>query len=806
MDFLKYIKKLGKVIFFLCAILSLVACSSPEEIEQQHLQKGKEFFEKGEFDKALLEFKNANKSGKKIDAIYYLALLDEKHNNYQPMYLRLREALVLDPSYIPARLKLGSLYILAGQFDNALEQAQAILLTNHDNVDAQILKASVYLRQDKFSDVEPIINFVLTNNPDNIEALSLKANYYYRRNEIEKALAVVDTVLAKDSANIPIRLFRIRVNAGLKNTNAMEADYKELIRLEPSAENFKLNLASMYSTLNRLQDAEALLQEMVNKSPDKVEPKIILLEFFNAKARERVTPAYEAWLAENKLTNSQLLELSKWMMSKNFPDAALNGLQQVVNVEKNNNTGLTAQTLIAEIAFNKKQYDAVETAINSILQQNIDFTEASMLKARLLISQNKIDGALEVLKRLVLVKTKSSDILALLGQTYLLKNDPEQANANFKQALELDPANLMAFFPIYNQYLQSQQEDLAKQILDKGLKAKPYLEQLLTIKAESAIADKNWDEAQEAIQQLSMFARDKSVPVYLSAKILQGKGQYTDAIALYQKLLEDFPEHFDALINLVKSFEAINAKDQAITFMEAQIAKHPDSQNVSAVLSDLYIANGSFDKAKKFLTEQLARMPHATALYFALVRVENGLKKNPDIEKQIYLKGLASNPNDLPLMLALAEAYEKVGDLASVRSSYEHILQVYPNSKLVINNLAGILLESGKADDVKIGAELAEKLKDSDVPSFQDTYAWALIKSGNVANGIRILDGLISKDANQIDLRYHRGMANYLGGSKAQAAADLKSALSLAEKQGQAFSRKSEAQKVLQELEPNWKK
>jgi tetratricopeptide (TPR) repeat protein len=246
-----------------------------------------------------------------------MALLDEKNNNFKSMRQNLIRALELDPGLIGAKIKLGKLNIIFGDTEKALEQADSVLASDSNNIDAKLIKATAYIKQSKKDQAEEIVDLVLNDNPDNVEALSIKAAFFVEKKEIDKAMGLVNKGLQNDSKNLPLRLLKIKLDAGLNNTDSVIKGYKELIQLYPDTSNFKLSLATIYSMTNKLDAAESLLREMVEKSSDKVEPEIVLIEFLNARAKDRVISEYESMLNRNQQRPKVLLELSKWMAGVN---------------------------------------------------------------------------------------------------------------------------------------------------------------------------------------------------------------------------------------------------------------------------------------------------------------------------------------------------------------------------------------------------------------------------------------------------------------------------------------------------------
>lgn len=790
--------------FLIASVLGLAACDTPEEMAEDHLQKGKELFEKGEYNKAILELKTSSQSGdQRSETYYYMALLDEKNKNFKSMRDNLLKTIELDPNNLDARRKLGQVFLLFGDTEKALEQIDYLLAIDSNNEQARLLKASAYIRSGKKDEAVQIVDSILEASPENVEALSLKAAYFYENNQFDQALSLADIVLEKDAKNLPLRMFRIKINAKNNKAEAVIDDYKALIQLYPDAESFKLTLASIYAMSDKLQLAEALLREMMDKRPDRLEPKVVLLEFLNAKAKDRVIDEFNSMLTVSNSSPSVMLGLCKWMLRAGYLDAASAGLQQIVELQENSEVGLSAQTILAEIALNKKEYNKAEELITHILQADSDIIEASLLKAQLLLMQNNVDQAIDFLNKLVWSKKDSDNAFMLLGKAYMLKKDLKQADGNFKQALEINPANIQAFMPVYSTYLKANQKEMARQFLDKALKAKPNEVLLLTNKAELDILEKKWDDAQESVQRLALFSKDKDIPLYLQANVLQGKSQYDDAIKVYQKILVDHPDHLNSMVNLARSYAALNQQDKAIKFLEEHQAKHKGSLVVSGVLSELYMANKDYSNARQLILNQIQQMPdNSVPLYLALAKVEAVSQKgNVEAVKSVYLKGLQANPADPQILMALAGLYTQTGDNVAARKIYEQIIEKHPDANLVINNLAAILIDSDVGEDVSKGLALAERFKDVDNVYFQDTYAWGLVKNGKNSEGLTILESLIVKEPKVPEFRYHLGVAHLNAGNKATAIMELKQAIALSERSQRSFSGIEEAVKMLKKLE-----
>ncbi len=802
--FYSLIKRFKTAVFSIIFIQIIIACHSPEESAKNHLKKGKELYEKGQFDEAILELKTSNQDLNEGETYYYMALVDEKQNNFKAMRQNLLRALELSPDLIDARIKLANLEVLFGNLDNAMEQAAKVLSVKPDNIDAKLTRAAVLIKQAKTGEAEQIIDALLTSFPDNLSVIALKVNLLFQKNEMDQAKVLITIGLLKEPKNIPIRLQRIQIFAAGKDTQGMIDDYQELIKFYPENESFKLSIIGLYAVSGKLQEAETLLREMVAKTPDNLQSRIIFLEFLNAKANDKLPGEFEQWL-NSKLDSKLLLEISKWMLANGYEDLAKTGLIKVVEAEKNNKLALSAKTQLAEIEFKKKHYPEAEEAINQILKVNSDFVEANLLKARLLMSQNKLDEAIDLLNKAVWSKSNADDVYALLGQVYEIKKDHKQAEKNFKLSLETNPANMAAFLPIYYSSFQENQKETAKQLLEKALNKNPHQDLLLALKAELEMDEKKWDAAEATIRQLAIFSKNKSTASYLQAKLLHNKGQFSEAITIYEKVLEDYPDDWNVLVNLVRAYQGIKSSDKAVAYLESLHQKHPNEGKIARLLGELYLANHESNKARQVLVDQIHRTPHDIPLYLELAKIEADIQKKSEASTQVYFRGLDNNPDDLTLMLALAKNYERSGDRRQARSTYESLLKKNPQNDAAINNLAVLLIESPMTEDINKALSLAEKLKNSDNPLLQDTYAWVLVKTGKTQEALKILEQLALKEPKIAEFRYHLGVAHFDSGNKATAIIELKQALLISAKQGQNFIWQSDAKKLLNELEPTAK-
>jgi cellulose synthase operon protein C len=113
-------------------------------------------------------------------------------------------------------------------------------------------------------------------------------------------------------------------------------------------------------------------------------------------------------------------------------------------------------------------------------------------------------------------------------------------------------------------------------------------------------------------------------------------------------------------------------------------------------------------------------------------------------------------------------------------AGYESVLKDKPNIPVAMNNLASLLLDY-RTDKQSLDRAyaLAERLKDSNVPQYQDTVGWAQYQRGDFSRAVTTLEGAQAKLPNVASIRYHLGMSYIATGQTDKASEQLKAALQL---------------------------
>ena len=240
-------------------------------------------------------------------------------------------------------------------------------------------------------------------------------------------------------------------------------------------------------------------------------------------------------------------------------------------------------------------------------------------------------------------------------------------------------------------------------------------------------------------------------------------------------------------------------------------------------LANFDFDNGGFDKAlataKSFAPgEQLASDLIAAGIYErahrrddAVATLTAAMKHNPQLPVALQLandlfdKGersqavetlrawIKGHPGDYDAQLVLAGFYDRLSDPASAQQAYEDAYKSAPTNWVIANNLAGLYAAKSDARARALG-EQAYYLEPS--PQTADTYGWALVRTGDAAEGLRLLRIAQTALPSNAEVLYHLAVALKDTGDTAEARKLLQKAVG----SNAAFDDENAAKQLLEQL------
>ncbi len=788
-----------KKLLLVFLVIFIGGCGKSEDKIENYLASGKSLYEQGNLDKAKIEFKNVVQlNSKHADAYYYLALIDEKNQNWQGMFANLTQVTRLDPKNNEAFLKLGRLTLLAGpdHVDETLGHVEAVLKNDPDNPDALALKGAVLIKKDKLDEAMALAEQILERQPDHIDAVSLKTVIFLSKNDLPAALTTVEKALQTKPSDLSLLLLRLQVHAQSKNIAAMEQDYLGLIKQFPDKLEYIYALVKHYADNNQEEKALTTLQALIASHPDNLQPKLVLIDFQMQKTPALAEQSLSTYLSQYPAEPDLHFRSAALYIKQNKIAEAKQALTKVVNLKPVAKEGLNAKVMLAKLALHENDPASASTYIQEVLATDSRNLEALLVKAKLDLQKGLYDDVIANLRTVLRDYSNSDEALVLMGKAYLKKNSPELAEEHFRKALAINPANFDALMPVASNMIKNKDITRADELLQKALAAKPGHPGALQALAQVRLMQKDWLGTQKVADIIASKPTGAGFSKFLSGKISEAQGLYKEAIDQYKEALTISSDLPDALRGIAASYEALKQPKAMFTYLDEFMAAHPDDSYPWLLKSQLLAKDKRADEALKVLAEAMIKWPKIPEFYEAMAAIHLD-KAEPEKAVAIINKGLEAMPDQARLSIMLASTYEQIGNHAKALETYDALIAKHPNIDIAVNNLVSLLLDHfSTKENIERAATLAKRFEKSDQPYYVDTYAWALINSGKNEAALPLLRDVIKKRPDVAVFRYHLGKAYANTNSTALAITELEEALKLGEKAG-SFTEKGAAKNLL---------
>ena len=128
--------------------------------------------------------------------------------------------------------------------------------------------------------------------------------------------------------------------------------------------------------------------------------------------------------------------------------------------------------------------EAVNLFTKAIDLQN-DFAEALLLRGQIYLRQAKLTEALADAEAVIASGKEVESGLLLRGSVKEVENQPEDAEADYRQVLELDPFNQQAYTYIGKLYLKKERYADAIGVMDDAIEMSPVFAQAYEVRAEA---------------------------------------------------------------------------------------------------------------------------------------------------------------------------------------------------------------------------------------------------------------------------------------------------------------------------------
>jgi tetratricopeptide (TPR) repeat protein len=747
----------------------LAGCSGSEERQAKYLQRAQEYYDKGDTDKARIETKNVlqinSTNNEAAEARYLLAQLAERERNYQQMFGELSAALETNPQLTKAEIKLIQLLAGVNQLDKAKEHVEKVLQREPNNAEAYSARAMILIREKKPDEALVQAQKALELEPGLVTASAALASIYMD-SDPEKAEQALAESMKLNPDDIGLRVIQIQVLSKHNKTEEVIAAFKALIAKKPDELGYTVELANFYIEHQRLDEAEALLRDAVKKKPDNDDAKLRLVEFLGKQRKPEVAIAQlEQYVAADPDSYKLSSALARIYAGGGQVDKALATYQRTVDKKSGRDgEGIDARNRIIEILLAQKKIPEAEKRLAEVLNLEPENTDALFARAQLALNNNDANSAIADLRSILKNSPDSIPALLLMGGAQERIGASNLALDNYKKVIQVNPDSVVALGNAARLQLAQNQIEDAQKLLEHARKLAPDNLDIARSLADVYSRKKMFKEALEICEQLQLNSKTAPAGFYLAGVVRLQSQEFPAAIDLFKKALDKEPRAIEPLQGLMTAYFVNKQSDQAETYLEKHVKEHPDQLHAQELLGALYRQVKKYPEAVQTLEGVLEKQPDRISTYRELAQVYTA-KGEPGQIGALLARGLQKNPDNVDLLVLQAQDFQTTGKIKEALENYDKLVKLQPNSPVLKNNLAALLIDKfNTPENLQRAETLTTGFAESNNPYLIDTLGWLQYHRKNYPQAISLLEGAQKKGGNFPELHYHLGMA-YLNNS-----------------------------------------
>jgi tetratricopeptide (TPR) repeat protein len=721
--------------------LAFSGCAgSPAARRDKHIARGKQFEEKHDYSRAILEFRNAASATPKDPDVYYqlgMAYLATK--DFRAALGAFRRTLALNPKHSEAQLRIAEMESATnntGVLQDAQTSLKALLGNSSPNSEMLATLALTELKLGNKGDAIQNLELALALSPGELRSSVMLALARLSQNDAKGAEAALKTACDNAPKSADARRVLGEFYRDQKRLPEAEAEFRRTLEIDP-------NHAAALMEIARLELAEG-------RKPEAEQSFKRLAAFDGYKS------IYATFLFQEGRRDEAIVEFER--QAKSSPD------------DRQARTNLLAAYQAAN------RIDEALRVLEAALKKNPKDADAFLQRAEILISQGKYEQAetdLNVVRRLRPTAPEVHYVLARLNQA-------RGAALAYRQELS-ETVRL-------NPYLQSVRLELAQTLLANNgaraalglLDSAPESQK----KSGAMLAERNW-----ALWTLGEMAElrkgiDRGLSQERSADLLVQDGLWklhagdpAGARASIEEALRVNPADLRALDALNHTYIAQKNAPMALQKVKEYAARQPKSAPIQDFWGMMLLAKGDKVQARAAFNAAKAADARFTQADLSLAQLDVLEGKPADARKR--LEGvLATHSSDATANLWLGNLEDVSGNYPAAIEHFRKVVEISPDNGQASNNLAYLLAEYGKRPDEALKyAEKAVELA-PDRPAYCDTLGWILYRKGVYSSAVRYLEQA-GRDPGNVVWKYHLAMAYAKAGQVSRGKTTLEAALKI---------------------------
>ncbi len=590
-------------------------------------------------------------------------------------------------------MKMAMIYTQEGKWDKAIVEYKKLITLDPTDYNIHNMLGDVYAK--KGEDALAYQSYILT------------AEAYLKQGLSDKATIIYKKIAKLDSNKLPEndkkRQILIKKNTDAEKLiengeidKAIEV-YKEILQINPDSFDTYQKIGELYAEKGMKEEslkylykvAEIYHKNRIYKKALPIYQKIVEFQPDNIEIREKIAEVYEREGYDSDAKREYIFLCEYYWGKKNIEKVEYYS-QKAIETKS-----IEAHFFKGAALFIKKDFDEAKKEIDMLLKFKANHVEGLLLSAKINKEKGLIDQTITLLTKVIKLEEENTEAYEILGDTYLQKGLTREAYAKFLVAVNI--------------YSKKKEFEKAEDILNKILSKEP----------------ENIEILQKLAEVLEMQNKKKQAAnIYIKISEIYKKEKMESKELEFLKKAEILDPAHSAIVERAKKLSLESKTEPVKEKIDTDLKKDTKIKQQEVKIEELPPIKENIFESKK---QERIKPETIKTEEFKLPDLSDKIIIEEPVETKDTIRVASVAPQqetkeDVPALLAMAEAFIKTGDFEQAIEMYQKALTLEPSNETIKSKLnkvysqyAGVSsidsLEKKKQEEEKRKKEEEEKRK-----------------------------------------------------------------------------------------------
>ncbi len=382
-------------------------------------------------------------------------------------------------------------------------------------------------------------------------------------------------------------------------------------------------------------------------------------------------------------------------------DSAIVYFQRALNADQG---AMEVYMALAGLYYEKGEIERADSLFQILDKAGLLDEQMYMILISRLLEEKKYLTAAERTRSLVEKFPQEIRYRALLANIYSEAGENEKSDSIYARIIRESPEDAESQLLVLASLVNKKEYAGASAFLSSVIKSSEIERERKVALIRDLVLDSAYLESQSKALEINMISLEGQFPndeevVALRPSMYEEQGRIEDAILQYEKLLERIKPGYFLKERLILLYAGNEEFEKLYS-----IASGYATENNRSILGKVYYAVGAMELKKYEIAEA-------------------------ELKKAMILAG-NDNQIKLQILSMMGDLKYRMKDFQGAFKYLEEALSINPNDIVLLNNYAYFLAENGS--ELPKALKMIERVMEVEGtnPTYQDTYAWVLYKTG----------------------------------------------------------------------------